>query len=63
MWSFEPLIRQKLEAILEVFNLFNLDAATSVEQRELALGAPTQFGDPIVRQAPLATRLGLRYRY
>jgi hypothetical protein len=63
VWSFAPMIHQDLEAILEIFNLFNLDAATKIEDRELAAGAPTQFGDPTRRQDPLRARLGVRYRY
>jgi len=63
VYSFEPMIHQDIEAIVEIFNLFDLEAATAIEQRELAPSAPTQFGDVLARQAPLRARIGLRYRY
>jgi len=52
-----------LELIGEVFNLFNLRTATRYEDRNLAAGAATQFGDVIAKQSPFRVRFGLRYRY
>ena len=43
--------------------VFNLRTATRYEDRNLAPGAPTQFGDIIDRQNPFRVRFGLRYRY
>jgi hypothetical protein len=55
--------RHNIELIGEIFNLFNLRAATAVEQRNLLPGATTQWGDIIDTQDPFRVRFGVRYRY
>jgi hypothetical protein len=54
---------QKLELIGEVFNLVNLRTPTRFEERNLAAGAATSWGDILDRQSPFRVRFGLRYRY
>lgn len=55
--------KQNIDLVGEVFNALNLRTATSYEQRVLAAGAATQFGDTLNRQSPFSVRFGLRYRY
>ncbi|MFH1130694.1 MAG: TonB-dependent receptor [Pseudomonadota bacterium] len=55
--------KENLELIGEIFNLFNIRTPTRYEERNLALGAATQWGDVIDRQDPFRVRFSLRYRY
>jgi hypothetical protein len=57
-YDFHALIRQHLILIADLFNLFNLSASTTVENRDL----PT-FGAVTARQQPFRFQLGLRYTY
>jgi hypothetical protein len=52
-----------LEAIAEVFNVYNARTAVSLEERNLPVDGATQFGDVLARQEPFLTRFGVRGRY
>ncbi|MBI2892148.1 MAG: TonB-dependent receptor [Deltaproteobacteria bacterium] len=44
-------------------NLLNSRTPTRYEDRNLPVGAPTQFGDVIDRQDPFRVRIGMRFEY
>jgi len=57
-YDFTELLKQHIIVIADAFNLFDLDAARTVENRDV----PT-FGTVIARQTPFRFQLGLRYVY
>jgi hypothetical protein len=57
-YDFHALIKQHLIVIADLFNLFNLGAATGIESRDV----PT-YGTVASRQSPFLLQLGLRYMY
>lgn len=57
-WDLQPLIRQQLLLMVDVFNLFNQRTPLALESRDL----PT-FGQSTNRLLPLYVRLGVRYVY
>jgi outer membrane receptor protein involved in Fe transport len=59
-WQLEELTSQKVDLILDVFNVFNARTTIEVEENELGDGS---FGQTTDRLDPLALQIGLRYRY
>ncbi len=57
-YDLQKLIKQHLLVIVDLFNLFNLGAATSIRTSDTAL-----FGLVTARQTPFQMQLGLRYNY
>jgi len=57
-YDLSALIKQHVIVIADAFNLFDLDAARSLENRDV----PT-FGTVIARQTPFRFQIGLRYVY
>ncbi len=55
-YDFHPLIKQHIVLIVDMFNLFNLRTATTIEASDL----PT-FGNVTTRQQPFRFQLALRY--
>jgi hypothetical protein len=62
-WRLKELTTQDLWLIADVFNVFNARPVTDIENRDLAPGSPTQFGQALSRGDPLNVQLGLRYIY
>lgn len=62
-WQLQELTGQKLDLILEVFNLLNARTPVAYETRNLPDGGATQFGDELSKLNPLNVQVGLRYRY
>ncbi len=59
-WDMEELIGQRLELIVEGYNLTNRRTVYQVEERDLGDGT---FGDATGKLSPLNVLLGLRFRY
>jgi hypothetical protein len=57
-WDLHPLLRQHIVLIADLFNLFDLSAATGLETSNL----PT-FATVTARQPPFRCQLGARYSY
>ena len=62
-WRLKELTTQDIWLIADVFNVFNARPVTSIEDRALPAGSPTQFGQALSRGDPLNVQLGLRYIY
>jgi hypothetical protein len=57
-WQLEELTGQKVDLILDAFNVLNLEGITEVEEND-----GETFGDATNTQAATSIQVGLRYRY
>ncbi|MFZ9887767.1 MAG: hypothetical protein ACO3JL_09715, partial [Myxococcota bacterium] len=59
LWDLASLTSQKIELMVDVFNVLNARPVTRVEQRNLE----GRFGEPLSTAGPFTAQLGLRYRF
>ena len=62
-WRLKELTTQDIWLIADIENVFNSRPTTSFENRNLAPGGATSFGDPLSRGDPTNVSLAVRYMY
>ena len=63
VWQLKELTGQRLDLMLDIFNLLNSRPPGGFESRDVPMDEDPRFGDPTTRGGPLNVQLGIRYRY